>query len=276
MFEQHKSPASAATLGTEMYKRNFGSNYVHAFSRHKEPTDLVLFPDEWYSGFKMPIDGKTVALVGNAKVTDSGRAIDLYDDVIRLNYPYNWRQHPTHDGKRLDIWAGLGKYEVWQPRDFHNQHSNFFAVDLAEKVSNARSIHCISHLHVDARFWAEINTRRLTDKFHIHWAAPVVFEEIEKTSFGYDSDFLSLITRRAYLETGYGGWPAWEILFTGVRTLLLVAMSNPKKIGIYGMNFFSDGERTPWDMHIMHLNIEAYTRIIWLAKAIGITVTEHN
>jgi hypothetical protein len=53
-------------------------------------------------------------------------------------------------------------------------------------------------------------------------------------------------------------------------------MSKPKKISIYGMNFFSDGERAPWDMHMHDLNLEAYRKIIWVARADGIEVVEKN
>lgn len=271
-----RPPLSLAELGIETYRRNFGSRYVSAYARDKRPTDSILFPDNFYSAFRLPVEGKTVAIVGNGKVNGYGENIDAHDVVVRLNYPYNWKQDPAEDGVRFTHWMGLGKFEVFHPSEFHNPHEEFKAVDLGERITEVESLHCISHQHVEARFWHEIQKRNLRHKFFVHWAAPVVFNEIEQTKFGTDQSFLTLITSRAYLENGYGGWYTWEILFTGVRAMLLAAMSNPKKISIFGMNFFTDGDRKPWDMHKENLNLEAYRKIIWLARHIGIEVVENK
>lgn len=267
---------SLSELGIEIYRRNFGSRYVSAFARDKGPTDSILFPDSFYSSFRMPIEGKTVAIVGNGRVTGNGANIDAHDAVIRLNYPYNWAQDAAEDGLRFTHWVGLGKPEVFNPSEFHNPHESFHPVDLSDKLAKAESLHCISHQHVQAQFWHDIQNLDLRHKLHVHWAAPVVFNEIERTRYGEDESFLSLITSRAYLENGYGGWYTWDILFTGVRALLLAAISNPKKISIFGMNFFADGDRKPWDMHKHDLNIEAYRKIIWLARGDGVEVVENN
>lgn len=263
-------PKSLAELGTNFYTRHFDCRYV-ALGDQTKATDLILFPDSFYSPFRLPIEGKTVAIVGNGKVTGHGKFIDSHDVVIRMSYPYQWKQDQFHDGEKLTLWAGLGRREVFYPSAFHNPHDSFEPVSFIDPISRAESLHCISHHHVGAEFWEDITKLGLKEKLHVHWAAPVVFNEIETTPYGLNGHLLGWITARNYHKNGYGGWYNWDTLLSGVRITLLAAMSKPASINIFGMNFYQDGDRQPWDMHNIPLNVDVFEKTLYIARENGIT-----
>ncbi len=263
-------PKSMAEHGSHFYRAHFGHVITHSADPCRLPDEWIIFPDDFYTPFEMPIAGRSVAIVGNGHVTGRGRMIDEHDVVIRINYPYQWKRHARDDGEKLTIWAGLGKLEVFNPSVFQNPPDNFNLVDFKDAIAAAESLHCISHRHVQSGFWDMILALGLTSKFQVHWSSPVVFDAIEPTPYGADRFLLSWLTNRCYLENGYGGWYGWDVLLTGVKVLLMVGMSKPASINVFGMNFYNDGYREPWDMHQLSLNLEVFRKIIHVAREIGI------
>jgi hypothetical protein len=258
-----------AELGTHFYKEHFGHRFV-TVDQSSIDSDWLLFPDEFYDTAPLPFAGKSVAIVGNGVVKGHGRAIDSHDVVVRMNFPYLWKCDPEEDGEKITHWAGLGKNEIFSPEKFHNPETSLKLTSLNEHLLKAESFHCISHHHIQSGFWSDIQRMGLADKLHVHFAAPLVFELIEPTPFGRDQNMLKWITGRRYLESGYGGWYGWDILFSGVRIALMAALSKPKSIDLFGMNFYTDGYRKPWDMHEMDINRDVLYKTGHICREIGI------
>ncbi|KQV38581.1 hypothetical protein [Rhizobium sp. Root1204] len=259
-----------AELGTHFYKEHFGHQFVAA-DKESADTDWILFQDQFYDTGPLPLAGKSVAIVGNGLVTGQGHFIDSHDAVVRINFPYLWRRDPIEDGVKITHWVGLGKNEVFSPDKFHNPETGLNLISLNDHLLQAESFHCISHHHVQSGFWADVQRLGLANKLHVHFAAPLVFELIEPTPFGRDRYILEWITSRRYLDTGYGGWYGWDTLFSGVRIALLAALSKPKSINIFGMNFYTDGYRQPWDMHELDINKEVLYKVGHICREIGIS-----
>jgi hypothetical protein len=75
----------------------------------------------------------------------------------------------------------------------------------------------------------------LKPRTHVHWAAPVVFEQLERSWLGRNGRFLSMITERNYHhESGYGGWYTWDTLLTGVRVAVFAALGQPSALHLFG------------------------------------------
>ncbi len=258
-----------AESGTHFYKKHFGYRYSSVCSE-SDDDDWLLFPAERYSWAPLPLQGLDVAIVGNGVVIGQGDAIDSKDAIIRINYPYSWRACPMNDGERITHWAGLGKNEVFAPEKFENPGGLTFKEDQTKRLLQAQNFHCISHHHVQAGFWRTTQSLGISDRLFIHPAAPLIFDIIEPSPFGDDNYLLSWITERQYLQSGYGGWYGWDTLFTGVRVALLAALSMPKSINIYGMNFYTDGVREPWDMHKIDINREVLYKTGHISRQLGI------
>lgn len=244
-----------ARLGLNLNIAHFGYNYIEHDSAQIADDDWLLFPDRNYnSTIRLPVAGKSVALVGNGQVRGLGALIDQHDVVIRVNFPYLWARDPAQDGLRITLWAGLAKNEVFAPQHFHNPPANLPLDDLTQELAKAEEFHCISHQHVQAGFWRRITDLGLKAKTHVHWAAPVVFEELERSELGRNGRFLSLITARNYNDSWYGGWYNWDTLLTGVRVAVFAALGEPVSLHLFGMNFYEDQLREPWDMHNLEIN----------------------
>jgi len=245
-----------ARLGLNFNSIHFAYSYIGYDAPIIGDDDWLLFPDSFYdTSIELPVAGKSVALVGNGLVRGHGKLIDRHDVVIRINYPYLWARDPEHDGRRLTIWAGLGKNEVFVPQQFYNPPANLQLEDLTSELVQAEEFHCISHQHVQAGFWRKIMELGLKPRTHVHWAAPVVFEQLERSWLGRNGRFLSMITERNYHhESGYGGWYTWDTLLTGVRVAVFAALGQPSVLHLFGMNFYKDGLQVPWDMHKLEIN----------------------
>lgn len=270
MSRPNKPPSRLAELGWHFFHSHFRQTPKDHLDPTRRAKDYLIFPDAFYKPFELPVAGKSVAIVGNGIVTGHGEMIDDHEVVIRINYPYRWKRSPIDDGEKLTLWAGMAKTEVFDPLAFENPPEGFAGTDYTDAILTASSLHCISHKHVQSGFWDHIGRLDARSKLSVHWSAPVVFDEIESTPYGENAFLLSWLTNRCYLESGYGGWYGWDVLLTGVKVLLMAAISKPKALNIFGMNFYNDGYRQPWDMHQIDVNLEVFRKIIHIARENGI------
>lgn len=262
-----------AHLGLHFYETHFRHRYYDCVAEGVPDEDWLLFPDTRYEPtLALPLCGKNVALVGNGIVRGRGRLIDQHDVVIRLNFPYSWAQDPDEDGIRFTHWVGLAKNEVFFPATFHNPAVDMRLSDLTARLSALEALHCVSHHHVQAGFWRRAQQLGLAERTHLHWTAPVAFEFLERSTLGGNNAFLSAVTARNYDKNGWGGWYTWDTLLTGVRAAILVILGNPTSLRIFGLDFYSDSLRRPWELHDLALNRALLDHAISDARSRGIEV----
>lgn len=240
-------------LGLNQNQRHFGYIYKN-YDEISNEDQFLVFDDNFYKCAPLPFEGKRVAIVGNGIVKGLGHFIDDHDIVVRLNYPYQWKRDPLNDGIRMTHWMGLAKNEVFNPALLGMDNLYYDPEIMNEELKQIKEFHCISHHHVQVGFFKKILDLRLADNFYVYFSTPMILDDIEKTIFGEDISLLSWITNRVYNRESYGGWFGWDILFTGVRTVLLAALSKPKSLSIFGMNFYEDNYKSPWEMHDISLN----------------------
>ncbi|MCJ2071980.1 glycosyltransferase family 29 protein [Methylobacterium sp. J-030] len=262
-----------ARLGLYFYECLFGNRYHDSDQEDVPDEDWLLLRDECYEqNFALPVSGKRVALVGNGVVRGRGRHIDEHDVVIRVNFPYSWAQDPKEDGRRFTHWVGLAKNEVLFPDNFLNPAPDMKLSDLSDRFSSLEGLHCISHHHLQVGFWRRAKQLGLVERTYIHWAAPVVFEFLERNSLGRVNGLLSAVTARNYHENGWGGWYTWDTLLTGVRAAICALSGNPATLHLYGLNFYAESQRRPWDLHNLALNRAILDHAMVDARARGIEV----
>ena len=144
--------------------------------------------------------------------------------------------------------------------------------DKTRHLSAAEQFHCMSHQHMQCGFWSKLQELGLSSKLRMHWAAPIVFQQLARSEFGNNSRFMSLITAKNYKENGYGGWHIWDNLLTGVKIAVFTILGRPSALHLFGMNFYTDGFGKCWDMHGIGFNLAVLEEVMALGRQKGIEI----
>jgi hypothetical protein len=195
------------------------------------------------------LSDRAVMIVGNAVVRDYGPIIDHSDCVIRLNSMYNWKEDPQHDGTRVTIWAGLPGFAVTPHRASPDQWANSCFARIAPTLD---MIWCVSPYQCSARAYRWLRDAGMLSKFSsISDPLSILDNHIGRLPPQLASKLFSM----PVLFNGSTGITNFELLLTGVKTVLLAYLSEARRIHLCGFDFFEKGNKEMWLGHDREINL---------------------
>jgi hypothetical protein len=229
----------------------------------RHPAYVWLPPDQW----AMPdFHDRRVAIVANSAIRGLGRTVDSFDVVIRLNRMSEWRHSADDDGRRVTCWAGLPE-AITLPDPVDPPRSDYAVPCCFPQIAAlVDPMWAVSPFHLSARFIRFVFAQGLQDRLVVSGGAAYFHDRLR--SLLPDDVFERLYTLRIRHSMPLSQF-AFDILLTGVRTTLLVALSRPRSIGLFGFNFFSDGGRQPWPGHDLDFDRWLLAATIEFAKRNG-------
>jgi hypothetical protein len=221
-------------------------------------------------------EGLSVALVGNGSVKGRGREIDSHDIVIRVNAAYNWMRDAEEDGLRLDWWVGRGGMDMIEPERYLDPSHPRPAHSIRHEIRHCSKIISITHNNLEAGFVSFVLSQAEREKYLPLLSTPYVFDTLDREKeLVADCAFANIVFRKRYhhQNTSWGGLWSWDLLFTGVQACVLIAIGRPSHLSLYGFDFYSNTQYTPWDMHSMSDALAVLDRCTLFCKAVGIKFT---
>jgi len=192
---------------------------------------------------------RTVMIVGNGEVLDYGPIIDQCDCVIRLNSMYNWQEAREHDGRRVTIWAGLPGFAVTPRRATSAQWTNSRFARIAPMLE---LIWCISPYQCSVRAYRWLRESGMLSKFS---SIPDPLTILDNYIGDFPAQLASKLFSMPVLHSGATGITNFELLLTGVKTVLLVYLSEARAIHVCGFDFFKSRESEMWAGHDRGINL---------------------
>ena len=226
-------------------------------------------PERW----SLPdLRGKRVAIVANSTISGLGRQIDTYDEVMRLNRMPEWRQLAAEDGVRMTMWAGLANAAIIPTDDEKARFAPWRPSCLPEKAGGLSLIWAVTPFHVSARFMRFVHASGLADRLVVTGGAGWFHDRLK-------GELPEEMFRRLYTLRMRHARPlaqfTFDVMLTGVRTVLFAVLAGAAEIALFGFTFFSDPNGRPtWSGHDVEADRWFFNETRALAERRGILFLE--
>ncbi|TWG89433.1 hypothetical protein L598_008200000030 [Mesorhizobium sp. J18] len=242
-------------IGLASYQRSFGLKFIHESDPlpDTDPRTRILVSTHRY-GMPSDLAGKSVAVVGNGCVQNSGKLIDGCDEVIRISTMRNWNRASEHDGVKTTIWAGHPWLVVRRKADGELAPNPRFA-ELARAGSQLWAASPF-HISVDSYRWlkAEGHLERLL-------VAPPPAEIYEIGCSYFDAEELRLLFSIARQRKNVIGFSNFDLLLTGTRIVLMLELCGVTRISLFGTNLFGFSRDGVWFGHDLMFDYKVLMRV---------------
>jgi hypothetical protein len=168
---------------------------------------------------------------------------------MRLNRMGYWRCDARDDGSRITIWAGLPKQHVLPDKsdgqcERPKPHVRFEEVECALSL-----IWAVTPFDTSLRFYRHLMRQNLRDKFLLSGDCNTFRERVKDECSSDLHDLLYHVTPDDPLAAGVTAENHFDLMLTGVRTVLFSVLANPRELTLFGFDFYKNSEVRPWSGH---------------------------